>query len=1018
MQNVISRQRCNALTLAAIVIFAIVTLSSTAAVGAQGHAAPDPDLLQRNVSSTQTLEGWLHVTYADPKPGSGNAVQIFIELATPDGQSYPLAAPVGQVQPFAGDYVQVTLPALPDGVANLPGSDQTYTLLSLQTLADPYGLEAANAFEGQWDWVNILCRFGDVSNITPAQPSYFEQLMRYSKPGMADYWPQTSYGKNTTNASSVYGWYNLPGPREDYIIRNPDNSIAGFDADKFAEDCSAAADPDIDFTLVEGINFHYNVEPYSGTSALGGSDSLRVDGNASLRSFRMTWMPPWGWQSLGVMAHEMGHAYGWPHSNADSLNDSPNPWPYDNAYDVMSLAQACFQNVQQAGFGCEQIGTIGYHLRMNNWITAAQTLAIASGSEQSVTINALTAANPNDYPLLIEVDGGSSAAYLTVEARTWDNYDANLWGEGVLIHGIVPGRTEPAKLIDATPDNSFPYADSGSVWVPGETYTDDPSGLSIEVLSRSGDAYTLRINNGFGIVLPERRYDADNTDVFTYAGNWTVEAGEYVSDDPNASVTFEVVSSKEIELFASGAYSIDGLSGGAGVASAAGARPATLDAAHNSQTVPLGREQRWTLTLSPENGTLRFAGVYASNLEQIAVSNEAEFISALQTANSDGLGNRIVMAPGTYSFGPPNLANFSRLPMIEDEGNVIDLEIDGQGASITGTSLDASLFEIGSGANVFMKNLTLQNSSAAVVGSVIYNRGDLTLDNVSVANNSASLGSIAAFGPLTIRNSTFDGNTATAGGGYAGAVLASGGGTLEIENSTFVGNSADFGGAILSSVASEIVNTTFYANVANFGGAYYQASFGGANETATFRHSTFKANVASNNAAIQADASVRVQATLFDDTVNSCGTYGGGSIASLGDNIAKSGCSALTATNDLQNTDPLLAALADNGGPTQTSAISAGSPAESHVTGTCFISSDQRGEARPASGCDAGAYEYNNPSEPDVDGDGYVTALDAIRVINSMGGSYAETLDVNGDGSITNQDILLVLQALGSVLVD
>lgn len=65
------------------------------------------------------------------------------------------------------------------------------------------------------------------------------------------------------------------------------------------------------------------------------------------------------------------------------------------------------------------------------------------------------------------------------------------------------------------------------------------------------------------------------------------------------------------------------------------------------------------------------------------------------------------------------------------------------------------------------------------------------------------------------------------------------------------------------------------------------------------------------------------------------------------------------------NADPVLGALADNGGPTSTEALGAGSAAVDAVpaSGAACESADQRGVARPqGSACDAGAYENAPPA--------------------------------------------------------
>jgi hypothetical protein len=84
-----------------------------------------------------------------------------------------------------------------------------------------------------------------------------------------------------------------------------------------------------------------------------------------------------------------------------------------------------------------------------------------------------------------------------------------------------------------------------------------------------------------------------------------------------------------------------------------------------------------------------------------------------------------------------------------------------------------------------------------------------------------------------------------------------------------------------------------------------------------------------------------------------------GSIGNGGNNIRFPGgaCPGGTA-------DPLLAALADNGGPTRTQALGTGSAALDAVpaVGAGCTSTDQRGVTRPRGGaCDAGAYEKAGP---------------------------------------------------------
>jgi hypothetical protein len=58
--------------------------------------------------------------------------------------------------------------------------------------------------------------------------------------------------------------------------------------------------------------------------------------------------------------------------------------------------------------------------------------------------------------------------------------------------------------------------------------------------------------------------------------------------------------------------------------------------------------------------------------------------------------------------------------------------------------------------------------------------------------------------------------------------------------------------------------------------------------------------------------------------------------------------------------DPILGALRDNGGPTQTQALGAGSAAIDR--GAACAATDQRGITRPDAACDIGAYEFTAPA--------------------------------------------------------
>src|SRR6185503_11630254 len=177
----------------------------------------------------------------------------------------------------------------------------------------------SNPVIGNKRWVTILCRFADSTSITPASVSYFSGLMASIYPGMDHYWTESSYGTINLQGSLVVGWYNLPNPRSYYIYDiNHDGSLE-FDFGRAAEDAATVADNDVFFPDYFGINFMFN-EQLDGLS-WGGGAAITKDGTNRL--YGATYMPPSAFANHALVAHEMGHGFGLPHSSG----------PYGATYD-------------------------------------------------------------------------------------------------------------------------------------------------------------------------------------------------------------------------------------------------------------------------------------------------------------------------------------------------------------------------------------------------------------------------------------------------------------------------------------------------------------------------------------------------------------------------------------------------------------------------------------------------------------------------------------------------------------
>src|SRR5262249_50303268 len=143
------------------------------------------------------------------------------------------------------------------------------------------------------------------------------------------------------------------------------------------------------------------------------------------------------------------------------------------------------------------------------------------------------------------------------------------------------------------------------------------------------------------------------------------------------------------------------------------------------------------------------------------------------------------------------------------------------------------------------------------------------------------------------------------------------------------GNHADNSGGGISNVNQlKITNSTIGENTisefgARIGGGMRNVTSGAA---ARLANVTINHNSATQGAAIANNegGQVQLRMTILASSVNrNCQ----GTFTSLGHNLDSGDTCGLTGAGDLSNTDPLLAPLGDNGGPTNTYRLTAGSPA-------------------------------------------------------------------------------------------
>jgi len=326
---------------------------------------------------------------------------------------------------------------------------------------------------------------------------------------------------------------------------------------------------------------------------------------------------------------------------------------------------------------------------------------------------------------------------------------------------------------------------------------------------------------------------------------------------------------------------------------------------------------------------------------------------------------------------------------------------------------DSRVLVLGSAVTVNISGVTIRNGGTGDVGGGVFNAGTLTLTNSTVsgnnvggsgggiynANGATALltnitvsgnnagedgGGIFNFGTLTLTNSTVSGNNA---GDDAGGVFNVTGGTAMLTGITVNGNNAgDGGGGIRNSGTLTLTNSTVSGNNAggNGGGIYnFLGTVNSFNSTITDNradaglngtgvgggvHNDAAATFTFQNTILAGNFETQPVGNVFVATTGECD----GTITSSGSNLMKNyDTSHCTVIGNPLLADPKLSPLQNNGGPTQTHALLAGSPAiDAGNPNGCLDSSggplqiDQRGLLRATDGngdgtvaCDIGAFE-------------------------------------------------------------
>jgi len=328
-----------------------------------------------------------------------------------------------------------------------------------------------------------------------------------------------------------------------------------------------------------------------------------------------------------------------------------------------------------------------------------------------------------------------------------------------------------------------------------------------------------------------------------------------------------------------------------------------------------------------------------------------------------------------------------------------------------------------------LSNVIVEDNATQGDGGGLYIAAPTMATNLVVRNNTSLTngGGIYNEANTSIQNSTFSGNKSEGGGG----MFLTGSNTVNIAGTTFSANRAIGGGAISgrSGVTVNVLNSTLSGNLGEDVGAGFYANGPSNLAFVTIADNIAGADAPAAGAGINTFPSGSVAVALKDvllannkkgwDPVAdpngppdpsvlpsaNCGYTGGSqaAVTSAGYNLSSDlSCNAyLGDTSDINNVDPMIGPLANNGGPTRTHALLAGSPAlgkgNATIPGVGVVTVDQRGVTRD-SPPDIGAYE--SPAPTSTGGGG------------SSGGC---TYDPNGSSDWTL--LILLLTGIGGLLI-
>ncbi|MFK7955160.1 MAG: beta strand repeat-containing protein [Lysobacterales bacterium] len=606
------------------------------------------------------------------------------------------------------------------------------------------------------------------------------------------------------------------------------------------------------------------------------------------------------------------------------------------------------------------------------------------------------------------------------------NFDQNTVGAspgnggGVHVTDVIGGSSSAMTVVGGSFTGNTAEAEGGGLWndaggtliLGGTTISGNTAGGNLADQGGGGV-----FNNGGNVTIANATINANIADgaagsgggILNDGGSLSIAAGSVSGNSAiraGGGVEITTVNARTSDVLIDGVV-LDG--------NTAGASPGNGGGIH--VTDPLG-DSASTLTIVGATVTANMADQEGGGLwndaggimtvENSTVSNNVS--NAANAAADVQGGGGVFNNGGNITLTDVTLnANSASGPSETDDGGGAIANTNEGSMTVRDSNITSNTADTGSGngggvlntigSTLQMNNVVFSLNSAARAGGALENVGTASLTGIVATSNSAGINGgmlhISGGGSTTFSDSTINSNSAANEGG---GLWVSGDGMLNLSTTGVDGNEALFGGGVFvdaggSAAGNLTIATSALTNnvgTTNGGGISLEAG------TASLVNATVSGNSGGDGGGLFNDAAAATLSfvTMFGNTATGQGgtinnatsgavtadnTIIAGGVASAGNDIQgtltsadfliiqdTAGATVGGATdNSSLDTDPLLGALANNGGPTLSHLPLAGSPAIDGADNSNCPGMDQRNFARNDGACDIGSVEAGSV-DPDL----------------------------------------------------